>query len=120
MSNYYVIAIVIGLIIGILSILIGRYRTCPSNKILVKYGKIGTDKSALPIHGGAVFVWPFIQQYSYLDLTPITTDVPLKSALSKQNIRVNVPSKFTFGIGTTEELMDNASVRILGLYPRCY
>ena len=118
MSNYYVIAIVIGLlIIGILSILIDRYRTCPSNKILVKYGKIGTDKSALPIHGGAVFVWPFIQQYSYLDLTPITTDVPLKSALSKQNIRVNVPSKFTFGIGTTEELMDNASVRILGLTP---
>ncbi len=118
MSNYYVLAIVIGLlIISILSILIGRYRTCPSNKILVKYGKIGTDKSALPIHGGAVFVWPFIQQYSYLDLTPITTDVPLKSALSKQNIRVNVPSKFTFGIGTTEELMDNASVRILGLTP---
>ncbi|MDM8566360.1 SPFH domain-containing protein [Candidatus Halobeggiatoa sp. HSG11] len=117
-TYYIVVAVIIGLfIIGFFSIFVGRYKTCPSNKILVKYGKIGAGKSALPIHGGAAFVWPFIQQYSYLDLTPITTDVPLKSALSKQNIRVNVPSKFTFGIGTTEELMHNASIRILGLTP---
>ncbi len=105
------------LVLIIFMVIIPRYKTCPSNKILVKYGKIGVGKSALPIHGGAAFVWPFIQQYSYLDLTPITTDVPLKSALSKQNIRVNVPSKFTFGIGTSEELMQNAAVRILGLSP---
>ena len=112
-----IIAIIALMVFGTLMLAIRRYKTCPSNRILVKYGKVGTGRSALPIHGGATFVWPLIQQYSYLDLTPITTDVPLKSALSKQNIRVNVPSKFTFGIGTTEELMNNAAIRILGLTP---
>ncbi len=125
MSNYlnmstYLIMIVaiIGLMVfGTIMLAIRRYKTCPSNRILVKYGKVGAGKSALPIHGGATFVWPLIQQYAYLDLTPITTDVPLRSALSKQNIRVNVPSKFTFGIGTTEEMMMNAAIRLLGLTP---
>ncbi len=112
-----IIAIIALMVFGTLMLAIRRYKTCPSNRILVKYGKVGVGRSALPIHGGATFVWPLIQQYSYLDLTPLTTDVPLKSALSKQNIRVNVPSKFTFGIGTTEELMNNAAIRILGLTP---
>ena len=112
-----IIAVIALMVFGTLMIAITRYKTCPSNRILVKYGKVGAGRSALPIHGGATFVWPLIQQYSYLDLTPLTTDVPLKSALSKQNIRVNVPSKFTFGIGTTEELMNNAAIRILGLTP---
>ncbi len=118
--SVYVIMIVtvIGLMVfGTIMLAIRRYKTCPSNRILVKYGKVGAGRSALPIHGGATFVWPLIQQYAYLDLTPITTDVPLRSALSKQNIRVNVPSKFTFGIGTTEELMTNAAIRLLGLTP---
>jgi flotillin len=92
-----------------------RYKTCPSNKILVKYGNVGKGRSALTIHGGATFVWPLIQQYEYLDLEPINTDIPLEGALSKQNIRVNVPSQFTFGIGTTEELMSAAAERLLGL-----
>ena len=119
MSIYIIMIVtVIGLMVfGTFMLAIRRYKTCPSNRILVKYGKVGVGRSALPIHGGATFVWPLIQQYSYLDLTPITTDVPLRSALSKQNIRVNVPSKFTFGIGTTEDLMTNAAIRLLGLTP---
>ena len=111
------ITIIALMIFGTIMLAIYRYKTCPANKILVKCGRVGIGKSALPIHGGATFVWPLIQQYSYLDLTPITTDIPLKSALSKQNIRINVPSKFTFGIGTTEELMNNAAIRLLGLTP---
>jgi len=65
-----VIAIIALMVFGTLMLAINRYKTCPSNRILVKYGKVGPGKSALPIHGGATFVWPLIQQYSYLDLTP--------------------------------------------------
>ena len=119
MSIYIImiISVIALMVFGTITLAISRYKTCPSNQILVKYGKVGTGRSALPIHGGATFVWPVIQQYSYLDLIPITTDVPLRSALSKQNIRVNVPSKFTFGVGTTEDLMNNAAIRLLGLAP---
>lgn len=101
---------------GILS----RYRKCPSDKILVIYGRVGTDasgqnRSARCIHGGAAFIIPIIQSYQYLDLTPISLNVDLKNALSKQNIRVDVPSRFTVGISTEPGIMQNAAERLLGL-----
>lgn len=91
------------------------YKRCPSNRILAVYGKVTGGESVRCYHGGGTFVWPLIQDYDYLDLTPITLHIPLKSALSQQNIRINVPSTFTVAIDTTAEAMNNASVRLLGL-----
>lgn len=92
-----------------------RYRRCPSDKILVVYGKVSGGKSAHCHHGGAAFVWPIIQDYQYLDLTPLPIDIRLEGALSKQNIRVNTPSTFTVGISTEPGVMENAAERMLGL-----
>jgi flotillin len=39
--------------------LVSRYKRCPSDKILVVYGKTG-GSSAKCIHGGGAFVWPFL------------------------------------------------------------
>jgi flotillin len=94
---------------------IKRYKRCPSDKILVVYGKVGGGQSAKCLHGGASFIWPVIQDYEFLDLTPISIEVNLVNALSKQNIRVNVPSRFTIGISTEPGVMQNAAERLLGL-----
>ncbi len=94
---------------------ISRYRRCPSDKILVVYGKTGGDQSARCYAGGAAFVWPVIQDYRYLDLTPISIDVNLQDALSKQNIRVSVPAQFTVGVSNKPNLMIAAAERLLGL-----
>ena len=94
---------------------IRRYKRCPSDRILVVYGKVGTGNSAKCIHGGAAFIWPVIQDYEFLDLTPISIEVDLANALSRQNIRVNVPSRFTIGISTEPGVMQNAAERLLGL-----
>lgn len=106
-------------VFGILIALLSRYKKCPSDKILVKYGMVGSNesgiKSAKCIHGGATLVWPVIQAYEYLDLTPISIEVNLQNALSKQNIRIDVPSRFTVGISTEPEVMQNAAERLLGL-----
>lgn len=93
---------------------IRRYKRCPSDRILVVYGKVGNGNSAKCIHGGAAFIWPVIQDYEFLDLTPISIEVNLVNALSKQNIRVNVPSRFTIGISTEPGVMQNAAERLLG------
>ena len=97
-----------------------RYKKCPSDKIMVVYGSIGknkdgTNRSAKCIHGGAEFVVPVFQSYAYLDLTPISIQVDLKNALSRQNIRIDVPSRFTVGISTEPGVMQNAAERLLGL-----
>lgn len=97
------------------SVFISRYKRCPSDKILVIFGKTNAGQSARCIHGGAAFVWPVIQDFSFLDLTPISIDVDLRNALSKQNIRVDVPSRFTVGISTEPAVMTNAAERLLGL-----
>ncbi len=92
-----------------------RYKRCPSDRILVVYGRTGGGRSAKCIHGGAAFVWPVIQDYAFLELTPISIDVDLQGALSRQNIRVDVPSRFTVGISDEEGVMTNAADRLLGL-----
>lgn len=109
------IVIVAVLLFALFSFLTNLYKRCPSNKILVVFGKIRSTKTAQCYHGGGALIWPVIQDYYYLDLTPIAIHVPLKSALSQQNIRINVPSTFTVAIDTTPEAMNNAAVRLLGL-----
>lgn len=94
--------------------LISRYKRCPSDKILVIYGKTG-GSSAKCIHGGGVFVWPVIQDFAYLDLKPISIEANLTNALSRQNIRVDVPCRFTIAISTDHDSMGNAAERLLGL-----
>jgi flotillin len=102
-------------IFGMLMFVAKRYKRCPSNRVLVIYGKTTSGNAAKCVHGGAAFVIPLIQDYAYLNLEPIQIEVPLKGALSIENIRVNVPSVFTVAIGTDAETMQNASIRLLGL-----
>lgn len=111
----YLVAAVVLIIVVFIYSMFRRYKRCPSDQILVVYGKTGGQGSAKCIHGGAAFIWPIIQDYSFLDLTPISIEVNLTNALSKQNIRVNVPSRFTIGISTEPSVMQNAAERLLGL-----
>ncbi|MBQ8927366.1 MAG: flotillin family protein [Oscillospiraceae bacterium] len=115
-----IICVIVLILFAVVVAILSRYRKCPSDKILVIYGKVGTDefgqpRSAKCIHGGAAFIVPVIQSYQYLDLTPISMNVDLRNALSKQNIRINVPSRFTVGISTEPGVMQNAAERLLGL-----
>ncbi|UGS22766.1 flotillin family protein [Flavobacterium channae] len=96
--------------------LISRYKRCPSDKILVIYGKTG-GTSAKCVHGGGAFIWPVIQDYSFLDLKPISIEANLTNALSRQNIRVDVPCRFTIAISTETDSMNTAAERLLGLHP---
>lgn len=114
------ICVAVVIVFALLMCILSRYRKCPSDKILVIYGKVGSDKngqarSAKCVHGGAAFIMPVIQSYQFMDLTPISINVDLKNALSKQNIRVDVPSRFTVGISTEPGIMQNAAERLLGL-----
>jgi len=97
-------------------LLVNRYKRCPSNRVLVIYGKFtGSPTGTRCLHSGARLVLPLVQDYAYLSLEPIQIEVPLKGALSIENIRVNVPSVFTVAIGADPETMQNAAIRLLGL-----
>ena len=114
------VSVIALVVLTTLVLIVSRYKKCPSDKILVIYGKIGKGKdgnarSAKCIHGGAAFIVPVFQAYEFMDLTPISLSVDLRNALSRQNIRVDVPSRFTVGISTEPGVMQNAAERLLGL-----
>lgn len=120
--DYVLITAIVAVVIvfSLVMMFLSRYRKCPSDKVLVIYGKVGKNsdgstRSAKCIHGGAAFIWPIFQSYQYLDLTPISIQVDLTNALSRQNIRIDVPSRFTVGISTEQGIMQNAAERLLGL-----
>lgn len=118
-SEMYLIIVIVAVLFVTFAAILSRYKRCPSDKILVVYGKTGKNKaggvsSARCIHGGAAFIWPVFQSYAFLDLTPISIECNLTNALSKQNIRVDVPCRFTVGISTESESMTNAAERLLG------
>ena len=106
---------VVLLVAFFLAILVAQYKRCPSNRILVVYGKVTGQRAARCFHGGGTFVIPLLQSYAFLTLEPLTIDIELQSALSKKNIRVNVPSTFTIGVSTDPNIMNNAAERLLGL-----
>ncbi len=120
-ANTIILLSVLGvLLFSLILWFFSRYKKCPSDKIMVIYGRVGKNKdgstrSARCIHGGAAFIVPVIQAYEFLDLTPLSIPVDLKNALSRQNIRIDVPSRFTVGISTEPSVMQNAAERLLGL-----
>lgn len=121
LSNFHMIlAIIVVLavlmVFSFVILLMKQYKRCPSNRVLVVFGKSGRGHEAAScVHGGAKFVYPLIQDYAWLSLEPMQIEIPLRGALSMENIRVNVPSVFTVAIGTAPELMQNAAIRLLGL-----
>ncbi|MBI5568855.1 MAG: flotillin family protein [Desulfomonile tiedjei] len=106
-------AILAVVVLGIFSMFLGRFKRCPSNQILVIYGKTGQGVAKC-VHGGAAFVWPVLQASAWLDLEPFDIPLELTSALSHENIRVNVPTTVTAAISTDQGIMQNAAVRLLG------
>ena len=120
METLILVCLIVVILFSMALVVLSRYKKCPSDKIMVIYGKVGNNKdgsarSAKCIHGGAAFVWPVIQAREFLDLTPLSISVDLENALSRQNIRINVPSRFTVGISTEPGVMQNAAERLLGL-----
>ena len=113
-----IVVLVLMACVTALALLFKYYKRCPSNRVLVIYGKTKREEPASCVAGGARFVYPLIQDYAWLSLEPIQIEIPLRAALSFENIRVNVPSVFTVAIGKTEELMNNAATRLLGLSAR--
>lgn len=113
----WLLMVVFGVFIAFsfLMVIARRYKRCPSNRILVIYGKTSAGRSSKCLHGGGAFVWPLVQNYEYLSLDPIQIEIPLQGALSIENIRVSVPSVFTVAIGIDDETMNNAAIRLLGL-----
>ena len=96
-------------IVSLFSFALTRYKRCSPNEVLVVFGQTGAKGPAKIVHGGGTVVWPIIQDFRHLSLEPFAIEVPLHKALSKEKVRVSVPSVFTIAIGNDPEIMQKVS-----------
>ena len=102
------------IMLGMIIFFFSRYKKCPADKILVIYGKTGKGRSSKCMHGGAAFIWPVLQAYELLDLTPICMEINAKHKLTDGST-IKPPVKCTVGISTDSGVMGNAAERLSGL-----
>ena len=116
-GNQFMLILVLSMLVIMLGMIIfffSRFKKCPADKILVIYGKTGKGRSSKCMHGGAAFIWPVLQAYELLDLTPIRLEINAKHKLTDGST-IKPPVKCTVGISTDSGVMGNAAERLSGL-----
>jgi flotillin len=92
--------------------LVGKMKLVPPSRLAVVNGRGGSFRM---YRGGRVFVFPLINQFSTMDLTPQTTTVVVESAIAKGIVPLTVKATVSHAVAKSERGMINAVKRILHL-----
>ena len=92
-----------------------RYKRCASDEIIVVFGRVEGGKTSKVIHGGAVMVWPLIQDYKKLSLVPMYIEIEETKIQTQDGSESDFPATFTIAISTDPDIMNNAAERLLHL-----
>ena len=96
--------------------IVSCYKRCPSDEIVVVYKQNKEfDKITILkcLHGGGIFIWTLIKKYGILSLKPMTTDINLRETTTKDNVKPEVTTRFTFAISAKPELTETAAKMFL-------
>ncbi len=85
--------------------ILGRYRRIPPDKALILFG--GGEFRALT--GGAVIVWPIINEAYEIDLRAFQLELELENAPNVDRIPINMKAMATCKIGKEESLLRRAA-----------
>jgi len=111
---WWAVAVILACAAG-LALVMTCYKRCPSNRVLIVFGRTKDSDAPICVAGGARWVIPLRQDYAWLRLEPVQIDAPLRGALSQESIRVNLAGVFTVAVGKAPELLQNAATRLLEL-----
>lgn len=109
------ICAIVALVILSTIIILTRYRKARPDEILIKYGKMNGSKAAKIVRGNGAFIWPIINAYETMSLQPIQLNLDFRQAISKENIRVDVPSNVVVAVSSDPDLQQLAVERLLGM-----
>jgi len=111
-----VFAVVLGGLVGITILiqLITNMKIVGGNELGVVTGS-GRAKGFRTLSGGRAFVIPLFQRFAKFDLTPITIEVVVDSAIAAGIVPLNVKATVSFAIAGNEAGRSYAVTRILNL-----
>ena len=111
-TTLVIVGIIVFLVILTIVGLLSRYRKCPSDQLLVVYGKVSGKSAAKIYPGGGVFVWPVIQDYKTMSLRPFQINSEVIGPDSGM-IQTHVKVALTTAVSQDPAIQQNAAARFL-------
>lgn len=125
MVQLIIFGILAVLVILTVCLLLSRYRRSAPDELLVVYGKAGKVKledgktvitPSKIIQGGGAFVWPIIQDFKKMSMTPMQIIVTV-DGIDSQAIPMHLPVVLTTAISQDKVIQQNAATRFLSTHP---
>ena len=109
---FFLITLAILILVTLILQLVMKMKLIPPSQLAVVHGKGGSFST---FRGGRVFVFPLINRFSTMDLTPQTTTVIVESAIAEGIVPLTVKATVSYSVAKTEKGLVNAVKRILNL-----
>ena len=109
---FFLITLAILILVTLILQLVMKMKLIPPSQLAVVHGKGGSFST---FRGGRVFVFPLINRFSTMDLTPQTTTVIVESAIAEGIVPLTVKATVSYSVAKTEKGLVNAVKRILNM-----
>jgi uncharacterized membrane protein YqiK len=95
--------------------LLTKMKIVPPSELAVIHGRHDGDGSSRTFRGGRVFVWPLVNGFTTMNLTPLTTTVVVESAIAAGIVPLTVKATVSYAVAGTNRGRGNAVKRILNM-----
>ncbi|MDE0297893.1 MAG: SPFH domain-containing protein [Candidatus Poribacteria bacterium] len=109
---FFLITLAVLILVTLIFQLVMKMKLIPPSQLAVVHGKGGSFST---FRGGRVFVFPLINRFSTMDLTPQTTTVVVESAIAEGIVPLTVKATVSYAVAKTEKGLVNAVKRILNM-----
>ncbi len=109
---FFLITLAVLILVTLILQLVMKMKLIPPSQLAVVHGKGGGFST---FRGGRVFVFPLINRFSTMDLTPQTTTVVVESAIAEGIVPLTVKATVSYAVAKTEKGLVNAVKRILDM-----
>ena len=109
---FFLVTLAVLILVTLILQLVMKMKLIPPSQLAVVHGKGGSFST---FRGGRVFVFPLINRFSTMDLTPQTTTVVVESAIAEGIVPLTVKATVSYAVAKTEKGLVNAVKRILNM-----
>ena len=109
---FFLITLAVLILVTLILQLVMKMKLIPPSQLAVVHGKGGSFST---LRGGRVFVFPLINRFNTMDLTPQTTTVVVESAIAEGIVPLTVKATVSYAVAKTEKGLINAVKRILNM-----